>query len=241
MDQPWNEVSAIPLDFDAEGGSNTYGSAAAVDSELTAEETRRLLDGHRRPENVIIAALAGCLSDWTSSPTVLIDFLSHGRDAAVEGVNLARTVGFTLSFNPLVLSHSTWDGTPETLATVTAQIDRLPEGFTFELLRFLAADSDVRDRLNALPRAELLFNYAGTPVRPGNDAPWQEVAGPTGPDESPRGQRQYLITVRATVAPNLRLTYTYSKQLHQAATIEAKAAEVAATIRGLLADPLSGA
>jgi hypothetical protein len=42
------------------------------------------------------------------------------------------------------------------------------------------------------------------------------------------------LAVRATLTPNLRLDFVYSTRLHKAATIEAKAAEVAATIKALL-------
>ena len=140
----------------------------------------------------IITALARCLSSWTASPTILIDLLSHGRDAVRERVNLSRTVGFTLSYNPLVLRHPTWQATRETLDAVTAQIERSPEGFSFELLRFLAPDiGALRDRLTAPPRADVLFNFAGAPAGEREDARWTETTDATGPDASPRGLRQY--------------------------------------------------
>lgn len=114
------------------------------------------------------------------------------------------------------------------------QIDSGPEAFSFELLRFLAPDQALRERLTALPRAELLFNYRGWVAEPEHDAPWQPAPEPTGPADSPRGRRQYPLAVRATIAPNLCLTFVYSTRLHAAATIEGKAAEVAATIHDLL-------
>ncbi len=119
-----------------------------MEYDFSPEDTRRLLDAQTRPEHVIITALAHSLSRWTSSRTVLIDVLSHGRDAAFDGVNLSRTVRFTLSYNPLVLSHPAWDRSLGTLDAVTEQIDGGPEGFSFELLRFLASDQDLRDRMD---------------------------------------------------------------------------------------------
>lgn len=200
---------------------------------MSADDTRRLLGGYRRPEHVIIAALARYLSTWTASKTILIDILGHGRDAASDEVNLSRTVGFTLSYNPVVLRHPTWDATPATLEAVTAQIDEQPEGFTFELLRFLAPDPGLRDRLSELPRSELLFNYSVN-VATQQGALWRAAAEATGPDESPTGLRQYPMAVRATLAPNLQLAFVYSAALHRASTVEAMAAEVGSTIRLLL-------
>ena len=231
---PWHEVSRLPSDFDAQAGANTNASAAGAEVELSAADTRSLLDGGVRPQIVIVTALAACLSDWTRSPTVLIDVLSHGRDAVVAGQNLSRTVGFTLSYNPLVLSHATWDATPGALASVASQIEAMPAGYTFEMLRFLSPDPRIRERLSELPRADLLFNYRGAPADDGRAGTWREVADSCGPDESPRGLRQHAIAVRATLTPNLRLVFVYSTALHRAETVEAKAAEVAAMIRALL-------
>ena len=234
LDMPWSEVSGLPIDFDADRASNTNGSATTVEAQFSLQETRLLLGGRMRPENVIMSALARCLSSWTSSRTVLIDVLSHGRGAALEGVNLSRTVGFTLSYDPLVLSHPTWDGTSETIESVTDQIDRGPEGFSFELLRFRASDPRLRAALTELPRADVLFNYAGADTGQEGGTLWKEAAEPTGRSESPRGIRQYPIALRALLEPNLRLIFIYSRELHKAETIEAKMAEVTEAIRAVL-------
>ena len=88
--------------------------------------------------------------------------------------------------------------------------------------------------MTQLPRAELLFNYAGADQSPEDDALWRKASLPVGPDESPRGLRQHPIAVRATLVPNLRLTFVYSTNLHTAATIEQRVNEVATAISGLL-------
>jgi amino acid adenylation domain-containing protein/non-ribosomal peptide synthase protein (TIGR01720 family) len=233
---PWDEVAPLPLDFGADRLANTNASAAQIAVELSPEETTRLLGSRRRPEHVILAALARCLSSWTASPSVLIDVLGHGRDAAFPGVDLSRTVGFTLSYNPLLLRHPDGEGTLGTLDAVTAQIQDAPEGFSFELLRFLSSDVGLRERLSALPRAELLFNYAGAQDGHAKDALWKPAPEPTGPEEGPGGLRQHPVAVRAALTPNLRLTFVYSRELHEKSTIEAKASEVSETIRRLVGE-----
>jgi hypothetical protein len=127
----------------------------------------------------------------------------------------------------------TWGADPETLRSVVAQIEDRPEGFGFELLRFLSPDGDLRARLTEFPRAEMLFHYDGTGAAPPDDVEWPVASERRGSDDSPRGLRQYPLSVRAALGPTLRLTFAYSTNLHSAATIEAKAAEVVATI-GLL-------
>jgi len=235
---PWHEAGRLPMDLATDARRNTNASAAAVEVDLGPDDTRRLLGGRRRPEHVILAALATVLSDWTASRIVLLDLLSHGRDAALDGVNLSRTVGFMLSYNPLVLGHPDWADPSEVLDAVVRQIETAPEGFSFELLRFLGPDRALRERLSALPRAEVLFNYAGAAASLEGDAQWREVDEPTGHEESPRGLRQYPLAVRATLTPDLRLTFVYSTELHHEATIRARADEVAAMVRSLTAESM---
>jgi hypothetical protein len=85
-----------------------------------------------------------------------------------------------------------------------------------------------------LPRPDVLFNYAGVATSLEGDARWREVDGPIGHEESPRGLRQYPLAVRATLTPDLRLTFVYSTELHREATIRARAEEVGTMVRRLL-------
>lgn len=240
LDLPWNEVAPLPTDFEADRGRNTNASAATVEITFDAEDTRRLLDSRARPEHVIVTALAGCLRAWTGSGTVLMDVLSHGRDASLDTANLSRTVGFMLSYNPLLLTHPTWGATSDVLEAVTRQIESGPAGYTFELLRFLAPDPSLREQLGTLPRADLLFNYAGEDGPGGPGANWWRAGKPTDSDRSPRGLRQHPVAVRAVLDPNLRITIVFSSELHRRSTIEAWAAQLEASIRQLLAELLAG-
>jgi hypothetical protein len=171
---------------------------------------------------------------WTASRTVLVDVLDHGRGIALDGVNLSRTVGFTLSYDPLLVSHPTWEDSLAAVAAVAAQGQRGPAGYTFELLRFKSPDREIRRRLTALARADVLFNYEGTSAPRADGAPWTDAPEPFGPTESPRMRRQYPLAVRALLDPDLRITFVYSRALHRRQTIESVAAEVAATVRQLL-------
>jgi non-ribosomal peptide synthase protein (TIGR01720 family) len=231
---PWDQVAALPTDRSTDRGRNTNESAAAIEVGLSDADTRRLLGSEVRPEHVILTAIASSLSAWTASPTVLIDVLGHGRDATLEGINLSRTVGFTLSYNPLLLTHPTWTATPDVLREVTTQIETGPEGFTFELLRFLVPDPALRARLDELPRADVLFNFAGVHDDPRTDELWRRSDEPTGSEESPRGLRQYPIAVRATLRPHLHLSVVYSTELHAPETVQARADEFVAAIRDVL-------
>jgi amino acid adenylation domain-containing protein len=230
---PWQEAAAIPTRAGADRSRNTNDSATTVILELSQAETERLLRTGR-PEHIILAALAHGLCAWSGSSVALIDILSHGRDAISDGVNLARTVGFMLSYNPVVIRDPSWAVAPRAVDLVTRQLEDQPPGYTFEVLRFLAPDARLRERLSALPRADLLFNYAVGETLVDAAAEWRRAQESAGPDRSPRGLRQHALAVRATLAPDLRLTFVYSTELHEPETIDAWVGEVATTIRSIL-------
>ena len=99
----------------------------------------------------------------------------------------------------------------------------------------------MRAQLNALPRADLLFNYAGAEDEAGHGSLFAPAPEPVPPEESRRGLRQHPIAVRVTLTPALRLTFVYSTNLHTAEGMQARVADVEAAIRGLLGRPSAGA
>jgi non-ribosomal peptide synthase protein (TIGR01720 family) len=232
-------VRPIPFDFEHSSSNNTNASAEVVEVELDANETKALLgsNGARRPEQLLIATLANCLSEWTASRTVLIDILSHGRDATLETADLSRTVGFTLSYNPLVIKVPTDKTASERFVSVTEQVREIPEGFTFDLLRFLASGEEIRDRLAELPRAEVLFNYDGPGSRERSVSIFDIAPESYGPSTSPRGFRQHPLAVRATIDGNLRLTFVFSTNLHRRATIHTLANQFKSVLMAIIDGP----
>ncbi|HKH49293.1 MAG TPA: condensation domain-containing protein, partial [Thermoanaerobaculia bacterium] len=106
----------------------------------------------------------------------------------------------------------------------------------YGLLRFLAGDPEVEERLRALPRAEVLFNYLGQldQVLPA-ESPFQPAPEPSGPPCDPRERRGHLLEINSLVADGcLRVDWTYGAGLHERATVEALAAAFLAELRGLI-------
>ena len=53
----------------------------------------------------LVTALAQAFAEWTGGPAVLIDMMGHGRDEdAFETADLFGTVGFFISYTPMVLT-----------------------------------------------------------------------------------------------------------------------------------------
>ncbi len=88
--------------------------------------------------------------------------MGHGRyDGIADDVDPMETVGFFISYTPLVL-RSSESGTGPAAASLTDQIEPLMRrSLDFDLLRFMTGDARLREALHGLPRAGILFNHHG--------------------------------------------------------------------------------
>ncbi|HET9713567.1 MAG TPA: amino acid adenylation domain-containing protein, partial [Pyrinomonadaceae bacterium] len=121
-------------------GDNSADSALSFSVALTAEETRLLLQEVPRAyrtqiNDVLLAALAQALSEWTGYERVLVDVEGHGREEIVEGCDLSRTVGWFTTIFPVLLEVRNSSGLGETLKSVKEQLRRVPNrGIGYGLL-----------------------------------------------------------------------------------------------------------
>ena len=240
---PWHDVRPLPVDHLRDAGSNTNASARVMSLELSVEETDALL--HRTPSvrrkvDLLITALSEALAEWIGSETVLVDMMGHGRDEElVEDIDLFDTLGFFISYTPMVLSVAPKGSAGRVL---TQQIhSALRDGASFDLLRTMSPDAEMRATLEAMPRAEVLFNYLGKRSRldtvPDQPEPLllTEAAEPPGETHNPRGVRYYPLSVSAEVwNGQLRMAFVYSENLHDKETVESLMARVEKLLRELV-------
>jgi non-ribosomal peptide synthase protein (TIGR01720 family) len=223
----------LPIPLDHPGGANTNESAAHIELVLSSEQTKALLrrtPGVVRKADLIITALASVMARWTGSDTVLIDMMGHGRDdGIVDGVDPSATVGFFISYTPMVLRlpDASRGRVPPPL---TDQIEPLMRrALDFDLLRCMASDASIRDTFRDLPRAQILFNHHGQRDEP-DEAPRSDMFAiapeSIGETHNPAGIRYYPIAVSSEFhRGNLRLNFVYSANLHERSTIASLADE----------------
>jgi non-ribosomal peptide synthase protein (TIGR01720 family) len=111
----------------------------------------------------------------------------------------------------------------EILPDSVKQIRRLPDGFTFDLLRLFGGDDAARSAFGRLPRAEVLFNFTGhqLEIESEEQGTFCRCDDECGPDHSPRNGRYYPLAVSgAIVGDRLRFRFVYSKNLHKRSTME---------------------
>ena len=235
LDLPWSAVQRLPTDFPAARKHNTNASAREVCAIFTEEETDSLLYGSKKsdPQVILVTALAQSLADWTGSKTVLFDQYHHGRDALPASIDTSHTTGFFISHNPMVIDLSEGYAPEAGLATVQKQFRNVPnKGYGYDLLRCLSGDLEISNKLNSLPRSEVLFNYRGRLTDIFADSALfrlsPELRGsvddPRGisitATHDPHGIRYYPVSISADIVNGrLIVKFVYSENLHSLSTI----------------------
>jgi non-ribosomal peptide synthase protein (TIGR01720 family) len=218
---------AVPLPVDLDRGPNSIESARTVHRALDPEETQALLQEAPRVyqtqvNDLLLAALVQACAAWTGRPSLLIDLEGHGRDALAGDLDVTRTVGWLTAIFPLHLDISGASTPDEVLLAVKEQLRRVPRnGAGYGLLRYLS-DDEWAALLAELPQAELGFNYLGQLDQIFRSsslfAPAPESSGP------PRAAsqlRSHLLEVGGNVSGGcLHISFTYSENRHQRATID---------------------
>ncbi|TYR65651.1 amino acid adenylation domain-containing protein, partial [Streptomyces parvus] len=238
----WQDIPGSVLPVDHPGGANTLDSARSVTVALDADETHALLSRvpaayRTRINDVLLAALAQTVSEWTGDDTVTVALEGHGREDLFDDVDLSRTVGWFTTLFPVALRPG-GDDPASALKAVKEQLravprrgigyglvadpTRLPTGLSFNYLgrldQFVPADGTITSAPEAGP---LLFEpdpaAAGTAI-------------------APAGRRAHVLEVQGAVsADRLSVSWTYSVSLHEPQTVEALADRFLTALRAIIA------
>ncbi|RKH56197.1 non-ribosomal peptide synthase/polyketide synthase, partial [Corallococcus llansteffanensis] len=239
LDDARKDVAALPVDS---AGPNTRESQRSVGVWLEAEETRLLLQEtptawRAQINDVLLTALALALRDWTGQSRLLVDLEGHGREELFADADVSRTVGWFTSVTPALLQLPSGGSYGDSLRAVRDSLKQWPDhGIGFGLLRFMGP-SDVRQRLAALPVAQVSFNYLGQLDGSAAASTLFSLSDePVGAAVAPQSLRSHLLAVDGSVRDGrLRMDFGFSHHLHQAATIEALAQRFLTALRTLIA------
>ena len=232
----------LPVDF--EDGENTEGTSALVTVSLDPQTTVALLkDAHRayqtRPDELVLAALAEAVGEWTGERTLWVDIEGHGREtsfAEAAGVDLSRTVGWLTSLHPAWLDLRSADGPAETVKAVKEGLRRVPgKGIGYGVLRHLAGVP-----LDG-PVPEISFNYLGQlDLMLAISTMFDVDPEPPGRMRSPRADRLYRLEINAWVRDGrFTAAWAYGGNRHRRETVERVAESFLASLRKLVAHCLA--
>ncbi|WP_274562737.1 non-ribosomal peptide synthase/polyketide synthase [Streptomyces spiramyceticus] len=210
----WASVveNAEPL-CEVEADLNTVGSADVVSVALSREDTEALLQRvpgvfRTQVNDVLLAVLGRVLGEKSGHERVWVDVEGHGREEAVLGADVSRTVGWFTSIYPVALESS---GSWRRLIRSTKEVLRgIPDrGIGFGALRYLGG-ADLADP------AQVSFNYLG---RYDADGYPDVFAGmlPVAGDHGPAEERPYVWDVVSRVQDGrLHVDVHYSTAVHAA-------------------------
>ncbi|MGH3764518.1 MAG: amino acid adenylation domain-containing protein, partial [Pseudonocardiaceae bacterium] len=222
----WSELiaatdPALPGD---KTGRNTVASTQAVTVRLDPEQTRALLqtvpDVYRTHINdVLLAALARVLTEWTQRAEVLIDLEGHGREGLFDSVDLSRTLGWFTTTFPVALTLPSAPDWGQTLKSVKEQLRAVPtRGLGYGLLRYL---TQAQELINA-PTPQVSFNYLGqfSWNTTSDQGLYHQIHAGLDSDTNPDSTRTHLIDIVGRVEHHcLELSWYYSRHLHEHTTV----------------------
>ncbi|GAA4465493.1 hypothetical protein GCM10023170_074870 [Phytohabitans houttuyneae] len=228
-------AAALPLDHD---GPNVAGDATTLTVRLDRDATTALLrdvpGAYRTQVNdVLLAALGRAVARWTGHDRVLVGLEGHGRDDLLDGVDVARTVGWFTAEFPVALRLPAQGGVGALVKAVKEQLRAVPHhGVSYGALRHLAGAAG----LDRGTRPGISLNYLGQwapgGVADGLYRAWHEGVGQVADPDAPR---QYLLDVTGIVAGGtLELGFTYSHRLHDEATVRRLADDYLAALREII-------
>ncbi|WP_227104398.1 non-ribosomal peptide synthetase [Chromobacterium rhizoryzae] len=236
----WREMDAPGMTLPGVGaGEDTVAAESRVSLQWDAATTERWLrqagEAYRmRPEELLLAALARALRQWTGAEECVLDLEGHGRDG-LAGVDVSRTVGWFTSLYPLRLPLS--GDLPRDLKSVKERMRGVPDsGIAYQALRYGGRGSELGGHARTV-----CFNYLGQWRLEEGGAPGAAWLGePPGGARSGGMRRRYALDVVAQVHEGrLRVDWLYNAALQAADAMTALAERFRAELDAVLAHCLS--
>lgn len=246
----WEEVywlsasreSVSPLPVDYSEGTNTIASADTVSITLSIEETKALSQevtvAYRvQMEEILLTALVQTNALWTKTRSLLVDLEGNGRNVIFDDIDVTRTVGWFTNIAPAFLDLEEHQQPGEALKLVKEQLRSFPsQGLGYGVLRYLSEDTIITEKMRSLPPAEVIFLYLGNLEETLPESSLFKLSQQSsGYARSMRGQRSHLLEVNGLIVQEqLKVDWTYSKNIHRRETVEQLAGDFVAALLTLI-------
>ncbi|HYC28785.1 MAG TPA: condensation domain-containing protein, partial [Chitinophagaceae bacterium] len=221
----WQQVTAVQHHLPVDKGYNepvTLRDIRSNSTTLASSLTHSLL--HEVPRvyrteinDLLLAALARTLGEWTGYQEVLIGMEGHGREQISKGIDTSRTVGWFTSLYPVKLNTGSNIPYGLHLREVKEELRRIADkGIGYGVLKY------INKELQGDCRWEIVFNYLGqldNAVREGGLL--RPSAGPTGKNISGEYIVGHKLVLNSYVTGGqLEMSWNYSCRHYESSTIE---------------------
>ncbi|MEU4563626.1 AMP-binding protein [Actinoplanes sp. NPDC023936] len=194
---------------------------ATAHHSLPPDETRALRNvrmtgpaaGRAPLATTLLTALVRTAQRQWSCERLVVELSGSGRQAAVHGLDLSRTVGDLHCTFPLAFEDSRPQSPAETLTAVGERLAGVPSaGLSFEGLKYLNDEPHVRRSIRQAPAPTLWFNFQGEMPTRSRSGLFTLSAAAVGDVWDPEaGVRQPPLYVECTVVGGTtRIVWEYS-------------------------------
>nr|WP_225975914.1 non-ribosomal peptide synthetase [Paracidovorax avenae] len=238
----WATLAGCPAELPCArpAGPRTAAQQQSVSIRLDRRTTEAFLAqapaAYRTQANdLLLTALARALCRWSGHDRVLVEIEGHGREDLDPAVDLSRTVGWFTSLYPVALDARGPLG--DAVRRVKETLRAVPRhGVGHGALRHFGTPEQ-REALQALPRAQVVFNYLGQfDARPQDSAGgWTLAPEPAGPFVDAGAPLAHEFTVNGRVlAGELSMDVLFSGARHDAAAVRGWMADFERELRALI-------
>ncbi len=215
-------ISTLPCDLEAKLPVPEEYTATidfALDQSITRQlRTDALNTYNTRIDEFLTAVLTEVIVKWSNSHNVCLGLERHGREAMNNNMDLSHTVGWCTAYFPLILDYPANTDAGILLKSVKEQIRKIPNGgIGYGILRYLCKENG--SRMDRQHRPPIIFNYLGnlSPFDAGILGFGKEMSDNTRHQQS---ERYHMLEINAFIQEDqLKMRWSYSRQLHQPDTI----------------------
>ncbi|SCX59800.1 non-ribosomal peptide synthetase [Variovorax sp. EL159] len=223
----WRALTDVPASLPCAHpqASNTAQDQQTVELQLDKATTDALLKdapaAYRTQANdLLLTALGRALCTWSGHTRILIDLEGHGREDLFAHIDLSRTVGWFTALFPVALAPQGEIG--EAIKRVKESLRRIPnKGLGHGVFKH-AGDAAQQQALQAVPKAQVVFNYLGQ-FDGGFDerAQWMPAQESSGAPVDGGAPLTHEFSVNGQVFDGvLTLRVSYSVARHERAAVE---------------------
>ncbi|MEV3948895.1 SDR family NAD(P)-dependent oxidoreductase [Streptomyces halstedii] len=221
----------------ASAGRPREGGAEVLERRLPADALDGL--GGTSVYEVLLTAVVWSLARWAGTEALAVDVEGHGRLDAHAPLDLSRTVGWFTAIAPVRVDLAGCAEPGRAVSRVRRELAALRgRDQEWGLLRY-GGGCPAGHPLTELPERQISFNYLGV-FDGSHDRPdplLAAVPGSLGAEQSPEGERRYLIDVAAVVTGGvLELAVKYSPSTHRREDVTRWLDDCEAVLSTLLAD-----
>ncbi|MBO9730364.1 MAG: amino acid adenylation domain-containing protein [Chitinophaga sp.] len=212
----------LPVDKKDKSGITRAGDFQSIDVILDEEYTSALLQQvpkiyQTEVNDILLCAMATCISRWTQRTVVNIGLEGHGREHLSEDIDISRTVGWFTTMYPVTLSVSHTDIRHQ-LLSIKEQLRQVPmKGLGYGVLKYISKE----EKLQGKDPWDILFNYLGQQDNVIAKSAWLSGADESGGrDAALSVVRGILIDVNSMVqGGRLMITWRFSEKHYAKSTI----------------------